>query len=230
MTDTVEPDTIFEMRLGERWSKTAVDMLYKKFSLSRIVAGSTREKVLNAKVLVFTGHHWVEHGEAPGAFHPMAGDGGPITKKGINLTKLLRTVDHGLRVPLTSESTKLIIVSGCYVLGQRSAKYFHTTFPKATILGFGGSATKKKGVFYEKFLARLPEGLDVDSEADMKTIVETWRKFIEDASGNAALWKGGSSDPTIRKPGYMLPDGKIVVWKKKDKKWVEKTADDGIDI
>jgi hypothetical protein len=44
MTDTAEPDTIFEMRLGERWSKTAVDMLYKKFSLSRIVAGSTREK------------------------------------------------------------------------------------------------------------------------------------------------------------------------------------------
>ena len=160
----------------------------------------------------------------------MAGDGTPVTSKGINLTKLLKGEDHGKRVPLTSNATKLIIVSGCYVLGAKSAKYFHTTFPKATILGFGGSATKKKGVFYERFLDRLPEGLDVDSEADMKTIVETWRKFIEDANGNAALWKGGWPDPTLRKPGYMLPDGKIVVWSKRDKKWVERTIGDGIDI
>jgi len=64
----------------------------------------------------------------------------------------------------------------------------------------------------------------------MKTIVAAWRKFIEDASADPALWRGGTSDPTRRKPGYMLPDGKIVVWKKGEKAWKEKTIAEGIDI
>jgi hypothetical protein len=226
-----EADTIFEVRVGEPWSKAARDMLKNKLSLSHIVSGSRREKVLNAKVLVFTGHHWVQHGEPPGAFHPMAGDGTPETSKGINLTTLLREKgDKGHYVSLMSDSTKLVIVSGCYVLGQRSAKYFHKTFPKATVLGFAGSATKRKGVFYEKFLERLPEGLDVDSAEDMKTIVDTWRQFIEDASADPSLRRGATSDPTLRQPGYMLPDGTIVLWRKLSKKWVTKSISDTIEI
>ena len=67
----------------------------------------------------------------------------------------------------------------------------------------------------------LRNNLDVDSQRDVKTIIDAWKKHIEEANTNKDLWKGGSSDPTRRKPGYMTADGKIFIWKKLPQQWEE---------
>jgi hypothetical protein len=79
-------DQIFEVRVGEPWSATAKNLLRSKLGLAQEVHGSTYDRIRRAKVLVFTGHHWVRHGERPGSFHPMNNHGRPIKNRGIDLT------------------------------------------------------------------------------------------------------------------------------------------------
>jgi len=86
-------------------------------------------------------------------------------------------------------------------------------------LGFVGSSPPKKGIFYETFLQRLPEGLDVDSAKDMTTIVDAWKMQIESCITDSSLWKGGTSNPASRKPGFLLPTGVVHFWDKNEKKW-----------
>ena len=209
----------FEARVGEPWSTRAKLLLKNKLGLVSSVQGSTYNKVAKAKVLVFTGHHWVRHGGNPGEFRPMDRRGQRIKTSGVDLSKVMRTTIAGMRLELVSYNAKLIIVSGCYTLQKKSAKWFHSTFPNATVLGFFGSAPVKKGNFYESFLERLPNTIDVDSKQSVNIIIDTWKKQIEEADTERDLWKGGSSDPTNRKPGYMTKDGNIFIWKKHSKQW-----------
>jgi hypothetical protein len=73
-----------------------------------------------------------------------------------------------------SAKSMLNIISGCYTLHKKSAKWFHETFPNAAIFGFFGSAPGNKGNLYKKFVERLPNNLDVDSQRDVKTIIDAW--------------------------------------------------------
>jgi hypothetical protein len=125
----------------------------------------------------------------------------------------------GMWLELVSYEAKLIVISGCYALIGKSAKYFNKTFPNAAMLGFVGSSPKRKGAFYEKYLDSLPSTLDVDKSNDITIIIDKWKKHIEEASSDTTLWEGGSTDPTTRKPGYMLPNGAIYYWEKKTSTW-----------
>lgn len=216
-----QQDLFFEVRVGERWSPRAKTLLNNKLGLASTVQGSTYNRIAKAKVLVFTGHHWVRHGGNPGEFRPMNRRREKIKTRGIDLSKVMLTRIGGMRLELLSYNAKLIIVSGCYTLYKKSAKWFHDTFPNAAVLGFFGSSPGKKGNFYEKFMERLPDNLDVDSQGDIKIIIDAWKKHIEEANNNRNLWKGGSSDPTTRKPGYMIASGKVFIWKKRSQQWNE---------
>jgi hypothetical protein len=82
--------------------------------------------------------------------------------RGWTLAKVMRMKIAGMWLELVSYKAKLIVISGCYALIGKSAKYFNKTFPNAAMLGFVGSSPKRKGAFYEKYLDSLPSTLDVD--------------------------------------------------------------------
>ena len=212
-------DLLFEVRMGEPWGTNAKLLLQSKLGLLKAESGTRFDQLTSAKVLIFTGHHFVRHGEPPGSFHQMDAHGFADKNTGIDLSKVMRERKDGKWQDATSDNAKLIIMSGCYTLTAKPAEYFHTTFPKSVALGFAGSSALKKGKFYETFLESIPGVLDVDDESHVVTIVKTWIAHIEKASVDKTLWEGGSADPTLRKPGYMLADGKVHIWSSVSRSW-----------
>lgn len=211
-------DALFEVREGEPWSRYARFLLSDKLGLAKVVHGSTFYQISHSKVLVFTGHHWVNNNGHIGEFRPSL-----ESNKGIDLTEVMGMKLGDMWLEFLSNTPKLIIISGCYSLQIKSANYFNQTFPNAHILGFMGSSTLRKGNFFQKFLERLDNNLDVDNKAHIDHIISAWRVHIEEASTNKNLWKGGSSNPTWRKPGYIRPNGSIEYWHSKSKKWRTKS-------
>ena len=162
--------------------------------------GSLFDRIQKSDVLIFTGHHWVRHGLPPGSFHPKNPRTGlPIQTRGINLTKVMRGRVGGVSLDFIAERPRLIMVSGCYTLHPKSDDFFKTRFPNALILGWHGSANPRKGNFYESFLERLPDNINL--RRNENTIINKWKENVEQFYPS-----------TTRKPGYMTPSGKVFLW------------------
>jgi RHS repeat-associated protein len=235
-TGTKQPGSkvhLFEVRVGEPWGGTREErqkveqLIRRKFNAEKLTSGSRLSRLLKAKMLVFTGHHWVRHGYPAGSFHPMYPRPHPlaghaITSQGINLNRVMRMRIARMYLPLVSYEARLIIVSGCYTLfnkpGSRSAEFFHNKFPNALVLGWYSGSPKRKGDFYERFLVNLPENINLVD--DKNIIIREWKKHIAETyrewsqSKNRGLRKAAH---TI--PGYMTPEGEVYIYNLKENRW-----------
>jgi hypothetical protein len=219
---------VFEYRAGEKWKRDIESIFLKKLKgclITRKSGLNVKQRILRSKVLLFTGHHYVEAG----------GEIGELD--GLKLGRIMGYRRSIKRSRVVDHDTNLILATGCNWLNEKTASFLAVTFPNAMVIGFATKSALVKGKFFPNFVKRLPDNLSFSGPLNVSfthhALCRAWRKFIKDASTNLELSKGAWDrnklykkvrvNPTAHNPAYMMPGKRVWAWRQQSKKWDEKT-------
>lgn len=227
-----ERNKVFEYRAGERWKSDIEALFLRKLNgclVRRRPVQNTRRQILSSRVLVFTGHHYVEAG----------GEIGEIGN--IKLGRIFGYDQRRQSSRYIDRETRLILLTGCNTLKKKTAIFLTRTFPGALIIGFAATSTLVKGEFFPNFVRRLPDNMNIggdilDVAFAQSMIARSWRGFIHDANEDPSLSIGAynrntsaqrvRANPVDARPAYMMPACRVWVWQKHRGKWAEQAYPD----